>query len=39
VVRHADAGYADAIDTARRASIDMPMFGTHTTPSAKGANR
>jgi urocanate hydratase len=39
VVRHADAGYADAIDTARRSSIDMPMFGTHTTSPAKGAGR
>jgi urocanate hydratase len=39
VVRHADAGYADAIDTARRSSIDMPMFGTHTTPPVKGADR
>jgi urocanate hydratase len=39
VVRHADAGYADAIDTARRSSIDMPMIGTHTTHAAKGAGR
>jgi urocanate hydratase len=38
VVRHADAGYADAIDTARRSSIDMPMFGTHTPP-VKGTDR
>jgi urocanate hydratase len=27
VVRHADAGYPDAIDTARRAGIDMPSLG------------
>ena len=26
VVRHADAGYPDAIDTARRAGIDMPSL-------------
>jgi urocanate hydratase len=25
VVRHADAGYQDAIDTARRHGIDLPM--------------
>ena len=30
VVRHADAGYQDAIDTARRCGIDMPSAGgTH----------
>src|SRR3954464_10338265 len=28
VVRHADAGYPDAIDTARESGIDMPMLGT-----------
>jgi len=28
VVRHADAGYADAIATARETGIDMPMLGT-----------
>ena len=27
VVRHADAGYPDAIDTARRCGIDMPAAG------------
>jgi urocanate hydratase len=27
VVRHADAGYPDAIDTARRSGIDMPAAG------------
>jgi urocanate hydratase len=27
VVRHADAGYADAIATARETGIDMPMIG------------
>ena len=27
VVRHADAGYPDAIDTARRHGIDMPAAG------------
>jgi urocanate hydratase len=27
VVRHADAGYPDAIDTARRTGIDMPAAG------------
>jgi urocanate hydratase len=27
VVRHADAGYADAIRTARESGIDMPMLG------------
>ena len=36
VVRHADAGYADAIDTARRSSIDMPMFGHTRLPRRKG---
>jgi urocanate hydratase len=28
VVRHADAGYPDAIATARESGIDMPMLGT-----------
>ena len=28
VVRHADAGYPDAIATARETGIDMPMLGT-----------
>ena len=27
VVRHADAGYSEAIDTARRHGIDMPAAG------------
>ena len=27
VVRHADAGYPEAIDTARRFGIDMPAAG------------
>ncbi|WP_114393429.1 urocanate hydratase [Oleisolibacter albus] len=27
VMRHADAGYADAIDCARRLGVDMPMLG------------
>src|SRR5215471_12482319 len=31
VVRHADAGYSDAIDTALETGIDMPMLG----PSAR----
>jgi urocanate hydratase len=30
VVRHADAGYEEAIDTARRAGIDMPAAGGST---------
>jgi urocanate hydratase len=30
VVRHADAGYEDAIDTARRHGIDMPAAGGST---------
>jgi len=30
VVRHADAGYEDAIDTARRHGIDMPTAGGST---------
>jgi urocanate hydratase len=29
VVRHADAGYPDAIDTARRNGIDMPSLSLH----------
>jgi urocanate hydratase len=29
VVRHADAGYPDAIDTARRNGIDMPALSLH----------
>jgi urocanate hydratase len=38
VVRHADAGYPDAIATARENGIDMPMLGV--TPGAKpGATR
>jgi urocanate hydratase len=32
VVRHADAGYPEAIETARRSSIDMPM-GTAANPN------
>jgi urocanate hydratase len=35
VVRHADAGYEDAIDTARRHGIDMPSAG----PGAGGSGR
>ena len=27
VVRHADAGYEDAIETARQSGIRMPMLG------------
>jgi len=26
-MRHADAGYADAISTAERKGIDLPMIG------------
>ena len=33
VVRHADAGYPEAIDAARRMGIDMPMGSTHTAAS------
>jgi urocanate hydratase len=33
VVRHADAGYPAAIDTARRASLDMPMAALSTNPT------
>jgi urocanate hydratase len=29
VVRHADAGYAEAIDTARRSGITMPSLSSH----------
>ena len=29
VVRHADAGYAEAIDTARRTGITMPSLSSH----------
>jgi urocanate hydratase len=36
VVRHADAGYDEAIDMARRAGIDMPMS---SRPSANGSTR
>ena len=36
VVRHADAGYQDAIDTARRHGIDMPSAGG-THPVAGGS--
>jgi urocanate hydratase len=32
VVRHADAGYPEAIDTARRVSLDMPMGTLSTNP-------
>ena len=41
VVRHADAGYAEAIDTARRSAIDMPMgpAGTPPTHAAGGSGR
>ncbi|MGB2712761.1 MAG: urocanate hydratase [Vicinamibacterales bacterium] len=44
VVRHADAGYPEAVDTARRARIDMPMASPHSTtpPSPRetgGADR
>jgi urocanate hydratase len=49
VVRHADAGYEDAIDTVRDRGIDMPMPATsatgpsrtgptQTSPSPTGAN-
>jgi urocanate hydratase len=34
VVRHADAGYPEAIETARRTKIDMPSLG-----DTEGANR
>jgi urocanate hydratase len=37
VVRHADAGYPDAIDNARRSGIDMPM--STATPGGEGAGR
>jgi urocanate hydratase len=30
VVRHADAGYPEAIETARQKGIDMPSLGRHT---------
>jgi urocanate hydratase len=33
VVRHADAGYAEAIDAARRTGIDMPMRSTQAAAS------
>jgi len=39
VVRHADAGYSEALDTARRSSIDMPMVDTKSTHEAKGPGR
>jgi urocanate hydratase len=29
VVRHADAGYGEAIDTARRTGITMPSLSAH----------
>jgi urocanate hydratase len=38
VVRHADAGYAEAIETARRSGIDMPMLATNGS-STGGAGR
>jgi urocanate hydratase len=31
VVRHADAGYPEAVDTARRSQIDMPMAPPQTS--------
>ena len=36
VVRHADAGYPDAIETARRSSIDMPMASSPQGPKGTG---
>jgi urocanate hydratase len=41
VVRHADAGYPEAIDTARRSGIDMPMGPTGLPPTyaAGGSGR
>ena len=33
VVRHADAGYPEAIDAARAGGIDMPMWSTQTAAS------
>ena len=35
VVRHADAGYKEAIDTARRLGIDMPSLGANSGGSAQ----
>ena len=35
VVRHADAGYKEAIDTARRLGIDMPSLGANSGGSTQ----
>jgi urocanate hydratase len=35
VVRHADAGYTEAIDSARRLGIDMPSLGANSGGSAQ----
>ena len=39
VVRHADAGYPEAIDTARRSRIDMPMVDKTSTHPTGGPGR
>ena len=36
VVRHADAGYPEAVDAAQRFNLDMPM-GTNGTPATRAA--
>jgi urocanate hydratase len=36
VVRHADAGYQDAVDTARTRGIDMPMMPSTTKTGGSG---
>ncbi len=37
VMRHADAGYDDAIRTARKRQVDLPMLGSGRARRAKGA--
>ena len=39
VVRHADAGYREALDTARRCGVDMPMGATDMNPTYRAGGQ